>query len=54
MMELRISSKEATNIPISSIERVEVYSKWRGEYFYGDGANGGVINILSKKYLWKR
>jgi len=49
---VRISSKEATNIPISSIERVEVIPNGGG-ILYGDGANGGVINILSKNIYGK-
>ena len=49
---VRISSKEATNIPISSIERVEIIPNGGG-ILYGDGANGGVINILSKSIYGK-
>ena len=49
---VRISAKEATNIPISSIERVEIIPNGGG-ILYGDGANGGVINILSKSIYGK-
>ena len=49
---VRISAKEATNIPISAIERVEVIPNGGG-ILYGDGANGGVINILSKNIYGK-
>ncbi|MCI6033366.1 TonB-dependent receptor [Fusobacterium varium] len=49
---VRISSAEASNIPISSIERIEVIPNGGG-ILYGDGASGGVINILSKNIFGK-
>lgn len=49
---VRITSSQASNIPISSIERIEVIPNGGG-ILYGDGAMGGVINILSKNIFEK-
>ena len=49
---VRITSSQASNIPISSIERIEVIPNGGG-ILYGDGAMGGVINILSKNIFTK-
>ena len=49
---VRISEKQATNIPIASIERIEVIPNGGG-VLYGDGASGGVVNIISKN-LYKK
>lgn len=49
---VRISAAEASSIPIEMIERIEVIPNGGG-ILYGDGASGGVINILSKNIYGK-
>ncbi len=44
---VKISGEQATSIPIEMIERVEVIPNGGG-ILYGNGAAGGIINILSK------
>ncbi|AYZ74573.1 TonB-dependent receptor [Fusobacterium necrophorum] len=50
---VKISSRDASNIPLASIERIEVIPNGGG-ILHGDGASGGVINILSKNIYAKK
>lgn len=44
---VKIDQKDASNIPVNSIERIEVIPNGGG-ILYGDGAAGGIINIITK------
>lgn len=44
---VKVSKTNASMVPISSIERIEVIPNGGG-VLYGDGACGGVINIITK------
>lgn len=44
------SSARISQIPIEAIEQIEI-TRGGNSVLYGDGANGGVINIISKKNI---
>jgi iron complex outermembrane receptor protein len=46
--DLDIPSVDLAAIPIESIERIEITRGGSGVVLYGDGAIGGVINIITK------
>lgn len=46
--DVDLSSVNYTSIPINNIERIEVV-RGSGGVLYGDGAVGGVINIITKR-----
>lgn len=48
-----ITSKQAGNIPIETIERIEVIPGG-GNILYGDKAIGGIVNIISKSVTDKK
>ncbi len=48
-----ITSKQAGNIPIETIERIEVIPGG-GNILYGDKAIGGIVNIISKSATDKK
>ncbi|MDK4522217.1 TonB-dependent receptor [Fusobacterium necrophorum] len=50
---VKISARDASNIPLSFIERIEIIPNGGG-ILHGDGASGGVINILSKNIYGKK
>ncbi len=43
-----ISSPDLTQIPLSSVERIEII-RGAGSVLYGDRAVGGIVNIITKK-----
>jgi iron complex outermembrane receptor protein len=43
-----LSAAEFSSIPVESIERIEIMRGNSGAVLYGDGAVGGVINIVTK------
>lgn len=49
---VKISSKDASTIPLAAIERIEIIPNGGG-VLHGDGASGGIINILSKNIFGK-
>lgn len=44
-----LSGPDWNLIPIDRIERIEIIRGSRGSVLYGDNANGGVINIITKE-----
>lgn len=48
-----VTSAQVSNIPIETIERIEVIPGGGG-ILYGDKAIGGIVNIISKSALDKK
>ena len=46
--DMEIEKSFLANIPLESIERIEIIKGSAGSVLYGDGAIGGVINIITK------
>ena len=46
--DIDLAAIDFTNIPIHSIKRIEIIRGNAGSVLYGDGAVGGVINIVTK------
>jgi iron complex outermembrane receptor protein len=47
--DISLGAVDFANIPKSSIERIEITRGNAGAVLYGDGAVGGVVNIITKK-----
>lgn len=47
--EIDLQSVDYATIPLDSIERIEIVRGGSGAVLYGDGAVGGVINIVTKQ-----
>jgi iron complex outermembrane receptor protein len=52
--DLDIQSVDLASIPIESIERIEITRGNSGVVLYGDGAVGGVINIITKSGIGQK
>ena len=46
--DIDLAAVDFTNIPLSSIKKIEIIRGNAGSVLYGDGAVGGVINIVTK------
>ena len=51
--DIDLAAVDFGKIPLDSIERIEVIKGNAGSVLYGDGAVGGVINIITKPLLQK-
>ncbi|MDX9862700.1 MAG: TonB-dependent receptor, partial [Rhodospirillales bacterium] len=49
--DIDLAAVDFGNIPIDSIERIEITRGGAGAVLYGDGAVGGVVNIVTKTDL---
>ena len=47
--DIDVAAIDFANIPIDSIERIEIIRGNAGAVLYGDGAVGGVVNIVTKR-----